>query len=122
MPATTGNADWRRVYVNSKNKVLGLHENRDTNDQRQAEGRWGQKQKEKCGTVEGRLSPPPASTKGNRRSTGKARWIKWGAEVRTRRKHRSQWITETGSYRKEQEAKTITNSNQNEKKRASILP
>lgn len=45
-----------------------------------------------------------------------------GAEVRTRRKHRPQWMTETGSYRKEQEAKTITNSNQNEKKRASILP
>lgn len=94
LPATTGDADWRRVYVNSKNKVLGLHEIRDTNDQRQAEGRRGQKQKEKCGTVEGRPSPPPASTKGSRRSIGKARWIKWGAEVRTRRKHRPQWITD----------------------------
>lgn len=76
----------------------------------------------KCGTVEGRLSPAPASTKDNRRSAGKTRWIKRGAEVWTRRKHRLQWITETGSYRKEQDAKTTTNANQNEKKRASILP
>lgn len=66
------------MYVNTKNKVLGLHENTDTNEQRQAVGRRGQKQKEKCGTVEGRLSPAPASTKGHRRSTGKTRWIKQG--------------------------------------------
>lgn len=88
------------MYVNTKNKVLGLHDNTDTNEQRQAVGRRGQKQKEKCGTVEGRLSPAPASTKRNGRSPGKRAGSngeqKYGQGENTGRSG-----YEIGSYRKE---------------------
>lgn len=73
------------MYVNTKNKVLGLHENTDTNEQRQAVGRRGQKQKEKCRTVEGRLSPAPASTKRNGKRAGSNGEQKYGQGENTGR-------------------------------------